>query len=283
MSTPRASAETTAPTAPPEPEFHSLANIFPLLDGEEFKGLIEDIKKNGLQQPITMYAGMVLDGRNRFRACKEAGKELRFVDLPTSANPLAFVISANLHRRHLNETQRGIVAARLANMRVGGKEANPSKDGNVSQEDAAKLLNVSLKTVERASKLVKGDAPNLVALAEQGKVKVSSALRFMKKPEQERKNLLTEKGGDIVEAVKAAGSCKSDGADTEPEKTKPNDNATKTKYRKQQEELIDTLMEFVSLALAEDYAEQTKTRLGQTIKQIKEREEEGKKAAQAQT
>jgi hypothetical protein len=188
-----------------EPEFHPLANIFPLLEGEAFKALVEDIKKNGLREKIKLHEGKILDGRNRVRACKECWRDPEYETLPPSTDPLAFVISANLHRRHLNETQRGIVAAKIANMRRGGKEANPSKDGiaKTSQETAAQLLNVSTKTVERASKLVDGGVPELVTKAEQGKVKVSAANKFLEKSEADRQKLLTENGGDIVKAVES--------------------------------------------------------------------------------
>jgi hypothetical protein len=174
-----------------------------LLEGEAFKALVEDIKKNGQREKIKLHEGKILDGRNRYRACKEGWRDPEYETLPPSTDPLAYVISANLHRRHLNETQRGIVAAKIANMRRGGKEANPSKDGiaKTSQEDAAKLLNVSTKTVERASKLVGGGVPELVTMAEQGKVKVSAAVKFLEKPEPERQKLLAENAGDIVKAV----------------------------------------------------------------------------------
>ena len=58
-------------------EFHPLANIFPMLDDNELKALAEDIKAKGLTEPITLYEGKVLDGRNRYRACDLAEVELR--------------------------------------------------------------------------------------------------------------------------------------------------------------------------------------------------------------
>jgi ParB-like chromosome segregation protein Spo0J len=184
--------------------YHPLANLFPLANDDELKVLAEDIKTKGLQQPITVYQGLILDGRNRHRAYKAVAKEPPIVELPSDADPVAFVVSANLLRRHLNETQRGIVAAKLANMRRGGKGANPSKDGiRIAQEDAAKLLNVSSKTVERAAKLVKANIPDLVAAAEQGKVKVSTANKYAKMNDNEKQNLLAANEGDIVKAVQS--------------------------------------------------------------------------------
>ena len=140
-------------------EFHEIANIFPLMADTELESLITDIKTNGLIEPICLYDGKILDGRNRYVACQRAEIEPRFTRY-TKDNPLGFVISLNLKRRHLNESQRAVVASRLANMEVGGDR--PSKKdgnfdsanlpiGNISQPEAAKMLNVSER---RAGELI---------------------------------------------------------------------------------------------------------------------------------
>src|ERR1700730_11181751 len=99
--------------------YHPLANIFPLLEGEEFDALVEDIRDNGLIEHIVfLWVGdeeQILDGRNGYRACLEAGVTPTFMPY-RGDNPLAFVISANLKRRHLSESQRAMVAAKLATL-----------------------------------------------------------------------------------------------------------------------------------------------------------------------
>lgn len=76
---------------------HPLANLFPLLHGADLEALAEDIGHNGLQHPVILFDGKVLDGRNRLAACKLAGVEPRFDEFNgTDDEALAFVLSLNL-------------------------------------------------------------------------------------------------------------------------------------------------------------------------------------------
>lgn len=129
-------------------EFHEYAHIFPRLSEVELQQLADDITENGLKNPITLYQGKILDGRNRYLACELAGVEPFYTEL-TNADPLKYVISLNLNRRHLNESQRGVVAERLANMRVGRNwESNSlnldDKNGCLNLDTLNQSLNLDL-------------------------------------------------------------------------------------------------------------------------------------------
>jgi hypothetical protein len=95
-------------------KFHPLAGIFPLMEGAEFGALVADIKANGLHYPVILYDGKILDGRNRYRACLAAGFEpaVRNGD-NWIGDPASFVISRNIHRRHLTAKQRRELIAKL--------------------------------------------------------------------------------------------------------------------------------------------------------------------------
>jgi len=80
--------------------FHPLADVLPLIEGAEFDRLVADIREHGLLNPITVYDGKILDGRNRYRACRAAGVAPRYVEFD-GKDPAAFVLSQNLARRHL--------------------------------------------------------------------------------------------------------------------------------------------------------------------------------------
>jgi hypothetical protein len=100
-------------------EFHPATSIFPPMEGAEFDALVADIKANGLHEPIVAYDGKVLDGCNRLRACEAAGVKVqswqwRHLNSDNDKlDPAAWVISANLHRRHLTAEQKRDVIAVL--------------------------------------------------------------------------------------------------------------------------------------------------------------------------
>ena len=155
---------------------HPFAGIMPLLEGEPFDELVADIRANGLIEPITVYEGMILDGRNRYRACEAAGVEPHFLEY-NGDDPLSFVLSQNVHRRHLDESQRSLIASRLANMRQGERtDLQPSANlRKVSQAEAAKRLNVSERSVTFAAFVEKEATPELIHAVGQGKIAVSAA------------------------------------------------------------------------------------------------------------
>jgi hypothetical protein len=102
----------TAPTISTQYAFHPLAVVFPLMAGGEYAELIRDIREYGLNEPIAVYEDKILDGRNRYRACLEAGVEPHFTTFKGD-DPIAFVISQNIRRRHLTAEQKRELIANL--------------------------------------------------------------------------------------------------------------------------------------------------------------------------
>jgi len=101
-------------------------------------------------------------------------------------DPLAFIISMNVKRRHLDESQRSLIASRLANMRLGERtDLQPSANlRKVSQAQAAERLNVSERIVTFAALVENEATPALVRAVEQGKIAVSLAAKLAVAPEE---------------------------------------------------------------------------------------------------
>ena len=180
-------------------ESHQYAALFPMLPDTELQELANDIKAHGLQTPITTLDGKILDGRNRWRACEIAGVTPTTVEY-TGGDPLAFVVSGNLHRRHLSESQRGMVADKLTNLRLGDNQYH--KEGAqvcapVSQDAAAGMLNVSRRTIQKAAKVRVAGTPELAAAVESGEVTLNAAEELAKLPAARQLEVLAE-GPDAV-------------------------------------------------------------------------------------
>src|SRR6266852_2888780 len=94
--------------------FHPYAELFPRMTNAEFEGLCGDIARKGLLEDIIRYEGKILEGRERYVACVRKKVPPRFREYAGECgSALEFVVSKNLHRRHLTEGQRALVAARL--------------------------------------------------------------------------------------------------------------------------------------------------------------------------
>jgi hypothetical protein len=141
------------------------------MTGTDFDELVADVKENGLRDPIITYRETILDGRNRLRACEAADVEPRFKEW-TGDDPVAFVISCNLHRRHLNAVQRAAIAAKLENLKRGGDRKSdqniPGRFDQVSRQQAADLLQVGVASIDRASLVYDHGTPEQVKAMERG-------------------------------------------------------------------------------------------------------------------
>lgn len=173
-----------------------MADIFPMIEGAEYDALVADIKENGLHESIWLYEDKILDGRNRARACKDAGVETKTREYK-GKDPLGFVISLNLKRRHLNESQRAMIAARIATMTQSdaGKAYGKGKDDSsgkfaeakVSQPEAAERMAVSPRSVRSARVVQERGIPELVKAVDSGKMPVSKAADISKvSPEKQK-------------------------------------------------------------------------------------------------
>jgi ParB-like chromosome segregation protein Spo0J len=190
---------------------HPFADLFPMMAPDELEALVADIAANGLQQPIVLYRGDVLDGRNRLAACKKAGVEPRFVDHEgDDASAFALVLSLNVQRRDLTAGQRAIVAARVLEQmpeRRGGDRRN-GKVGNSptlkSRSSVAQEFKVNEKAVQQAKVLIE-KAPDLAEEVNTKKLNITSAYdKYLERVEEaktrERQRKVAAKYQDAIDA-----------------------------------------------------------------------------------
>ena len=210
-------------------DVHPAAAIFPLLEAGDLRELADDIRKHGLIEPIVMLDGKVLDGRNRLSACSIAGVSPRFVQWEGAGDPVDWVLSVNLRRRHLDTSQRAMVAARTLDYhRARAKERQQAAGGDrkslsanlrepiqsnsdqrKAAEEAARTVNVSPRTVEHAAKVIEAGVPELVKAVEKGEIAVSAAAEASELPAEAQRRVVAlvetgeaKTGAEAVREVK---------------------------------------------------------------------------------
>ncbi|WP_186136134.1 ParB/RepB/Spo0J family partition protein [Burkholderia gladioli] len=192
-----------------ELDLHPLCALFPRLEGVEFDALKADIAANGQLAPIVIHDGQILDGSNRYRACIELGIEP--VTTPfNGADLLAYVLSLNLHRRHLSPGQQAAIVAAAtdwleAYSHGGDRKSDQSATLHLETVAArAAQSGASVRTQKMADKVAKAD-PELVKRVAHGKVSLPKAVRQVSQSsnEGERSEPEHETAAEVLERTAA--------------------------------------------------------------------------------
>lgn len=131
---------------------HPLSAAFPAMGAEDFAALVQDIKANGQREPVIVFEGMVLDGWHRYSACVNLGIEAERFTFGEGKDPVSFVLSQNLHRRHLSASQRAAAVVACTewappHRAKKGEMVSPLSKTNA---DMAKVAQVSDRTIKDA-------------------------------------------------------------------------------------------------------------------------------------
>jgi hypothetical protein len=140
---------------------HPYVAMFPLMTGQPFDNLVEDIRKYGQKVPCERYKGKTLDGRNRIRACvilkiKPIIVEWRPADKKRDVETqiLEFIVSINLHRRQLSESQRALIAAEYYEKIKGRAGGHRPVAHGLSVDKAADLFQINKSYVYRGAAIL---------------------------------------------------------------------------------------------------------------------------------
>ena len=188
-------------------KWHEFATVFPMLGDDDLQQLADDIERNGQRFPVIVDEdGLVLDGRNRAAACRMLGIEPRVeVFSGSDADKLEYVVSLNLSRRHMDTSQRAMAANKLATLRDG---VSVQKQGaqicapSLSQDEAAKQLNVSRRMVQKARKVEHDGAQEVGQAVEQGRLSLEQAEKLVKTEPDKAKQAEVVKSGRVQEVIK---------------------------------------------------------------------------------
>lgn len=172
---------------------HPAADLFPMLSDTELEQLAADITANGQKVPIIVQNNQILiDGRNRLEACRRAGIEPVIKDMadayPGVTDVVGFIISANLHRRHLTDEQRDQIGSRLMTMKPNGPRVDPQNAGRVGIAAAAALVQSTPARIERARTIERAD-PALADRVIKGDLTKGQALQIVNERKRDSQSL----------------------------------------------------------------------------------------------
>ncbi len=165
-------------------ELHPLCTYFPRMSDDEFNSLKENIRNNGQTHPIYTLDGMILDGGNRYRALCELGIDPVMIEY-TGTNPTQFILSSNLHRRHLSQGQSAAIVSASQSWVSAYVENNPQLCSTAQLDTAAaraKQSGVGHRTQQLADKLVKEAPAELVKEVIDGKKSLNKAIKEITPP-----------------------------------------------------------------------------------------------------
>jgi ParB-like chromosome segregation protein Spo0J len=185
---------------PHDLQSHPIGDTFPKMGDTEFAELVADIKANGVREPIVLYEGKILDGRHRYKAAQAAGVECPRKEYQ-GTDPIKYVLSLNLHRRHLHESQRAMVAAKLTNLKDGQRPSQVCEPA-VTRERAAEMLNVSPRSIDSARVVLDHGSVELQDKVDAREVSVSAAADVARLPKDEQREIVAKGSGEIKKAAK---------------------------------------------------------------------------------
>jgi ParB-like chromosome segregation protein Spo0J len=199
-------------------EIHPAAEVFPMLPEGELQELAADIKENGLRESLKTSNGFLIDGRNRLAACEIAGVEPRMEELNGSTDPVAYILSVNINRRHMTRVQRAVAIAMVV-------PKNPGKKTSLGMTEVGmrNLVSRARQVIdvlpELAKELLSGVEPSLnqayekaITVREAAK-SADHALRVLREQATDLAELVDEERMLLNEALAAWKQRKSDEAE----------------------------------------------------------------------
>ena len=160
---------------------HPLSAAFPAMSDEDFLSLQGSIENIGVQNPITLFEGMVIDGWHRYKAATNLGMDCPTVELD-DVDPRDFVLAQNRARRHITQAQLAMAAAAVYRWVPQGGDrvgANRTECGLKTASQIAEISGVSKRTVEQAKAVTQNASPEVVEAVKRGDIGLGDLVRHV--------------------------------------------------------------------------------------------------------
>lgn len=175
---------------------HPLSAAFPAMAEAEYQTLLDSVANIGVQNPVTLFEGMVIDGWHRYRAAMDAGVNCPTVELADGIDPRDFVKAQNHARRTLSSAQWAIAEAAIWQWVPRG---NPSivQTGTEcpfakpkTNAELAKSAGTSERTIKQAKKVLRDGVPEVVDAVKRGEIGLPKASKIAGLPKDQQADAL---------------------------------------------------------------------------------------------
>ena len=168
---------------------HPLSAAFPAMAADDFQGLKDSIMEIGVQNPVTLFEGMVIDGWHRYTAANELGMDCPVVELG-DVDPRDFVLAQNKARRHVTQAQLAMATTAVYAWKPVGSNQHANRVGTEcppkSNAELADAAGVSEKTIKQAKAVQTKAAPEVVEAVKRGEIGLPKAAAIAKLPKEEQ-------------------------------------------------------------------------------------------------
>jgi len=187
---------------------HPLSAAFPPMAPEDFQSLKDSVENIGVQNPITLFEDMVIDGWHRYSASQELGMPCPEVQLRADVDPVDFVKAQNKERRHLPVGAWALIEAELWDWRAVGRPAAvngaPGAPFTPTVAAMADAAGASVRTMKQAGKVKREAVPGIKDAVKSGAVSLKDAHAVADLPKDEQVALAAAGPKAIKEAARAA-------------------------------------------------------------------------------
>jgi hypothetical protein len=133
--------------------YHPFSELTEFGEGFDPEPVIDHMARNGWDpsERITLYGGKILDGRHKHSCAQKAEVEPLFQEFKGDDAEAVEFVRKKLLRQHLTTDQRAVVAAKLSTLADGCRPPPKGGAAETTRSDAAKTMNVSVRSVDRAT------------------------------------------------------------------------------------------------------------------------------------
>lgn len=170
-------------------EQHPLSAAFPAMSADDYQTLKDSINEIGVQNPITLFEGMVIDGWHRYSAANDLGMECPVVELG-DVDPVDYVKAQNKARRHLPLGAWALIEVSLHQWKPVGANQHTgsalSAEAPKSTKELAQAAGVGVRSIEQAKTVQAKAAPEVVEAVKAGKIGLPKAAAIAKLPKEQQ-------------------------------------------------------------------------------------------------